>query len=129
MMTDSKEGENKKFNRRNRKPKKLHQKFRPYAVYRMVTLAKLKWQGPQQRCSTHNQEERELEEVAGFLLPTFLLPSLFIYISTLKYASSTQASLILISFHIPCPITAPSTHMTTLGTTELPGAASYFDLF
>lgn len=82
----------------------------------MATLAKLTWQSPQRRCSTHKQQQRELEEVAGYFLSTFLLPSLPIYISILKYASSTQASLTFISFHIPCAITAPSTHMTTLGT-------------
>ena len=107
---------NTKVNRRSRKPKKLQQKVRPYANYHMVTLAKLTWQSPQRKCSAHKQEERELEEIVGYFLSTFFLPSLPIYRSTLKYASSTQASLISISFHTPCPITAPCTHMTTLGT-------------
>lgn len=81
----------------------------------MVTLAKLTWPSPHWRCSAHKQELRELEEVEGYFFSTFLLPSLPVYMSTLKYASNTQASLIFTFFHIPHPTTAPSTHMKTLG--------------
>jgi len=71
-----KRGSKNKKGKESRKPKKLQQKVWPHADYHMVSLAKLTWQSLQPRCSTHKPEERELEEVVGYFLSTFLLLSL-----------------------------------------------------